>query len=162
MRIRNRKETAAPRAKPSDRKKAITAPAVSASWASTFLGGKTGYQKCPRGCTSYSLLSSMESWEEATEEPEAVLLCSRGTARANPPWVQEPASKLGACKKRVHQADCPQASGARDTPPCLLPHALQPAWLSPCCGCCVPHIPAELPSMADGGNREPKQELPHL
>lgn len=31
---------AAPRAKPSARKKAMTAPAVSASWASTFLGEK--------------------------------------------------------------------------------------------------------------------------
>lgn len=103
MRIWNRKEMAAPRAKPSVRKKAMTAPAVSASWASTFLGEKQAsdlssamHSPCPHW-------SSTERWEEAPAEAEAVFCCCR-MAR-NPTSLQEPASTSQTYKKRQNASD---------------------------------------------------------
>lgn len=136
----------------------MTAPAVSASWASTFLGGKTGYQMCPRGC---ALLSSMESWEEATKEPEAVLLCTE---------EQQEQIHLGSKslppKQGLIRAECIRQVSLKlpepGTPlPGSCPHALQPACLSHS-KAAHPAVGAVLPSMVGEGNGEPKQQLPHL
>ena len=64
---------AAPRAKPSDRKKAMTATAVSASWASTFLGEKQVSDPSLGTRAPCPAVSSTEQREEATEDQ---MLCS--------------------------------------------------------------------------------------
>lgn len=99
----------------------MTAPAVSASCASTFLW-ETKVSDPSSGCVSSALLCS-GTWR---------LVCSRGTARRNPPWLPQPqefqVSILWAHK--VHQAGHPQVPGTRDIPFCLL-------WGSLCCLCCT-------------------------
>lgn len=70
---RKANETAAPSAKPRDRKKAMMAPAVSASCFSTFLYGDTRGTKL---ITRYSLIIEHQQWNvELVTELNKNLLC---------------------------------------------------------------------------------------